>query len=101
MNLNGTKAISSVIVFRPNLTPIWQDNFRLMITEIIVMKYTNHEPGVSRFFKLKSLDVSSWYREKKYSDPNIIGGGQWTTCILSFVQTTPLKTPRSASSLAI
>ena len=101
MNLNGTKAISSVIVFRPNLTPIWQDNFRLMITEIIVMKYTNHEPGVSRFFKLKSLVVSSGYREKKYSGPNIIGGEQWTTCILSFVQITPLKTPRSASSLAI
>ena len=47
-----------------------------MITEIIVMKYTNHEPGVSRFFKLKSLVVSSGYREKKYSGANIIGGGQ-------------------------
>ena len=76
MNLNGTKAISSVMVFRPNLTPTLQDNFKLIITKLIVMKYANHEPGVKRFFKLKSFDVSSGYREKKYSCPYMIGGGQ-------------------------
>ena len=43
---------------------------------MIVIRYANHEPGLRRFFKLKSFDVSSGYRVKKYSGAYWIAGGQ-------------------------
>ena len=51
-------------------------NPSLMITKIIVIKYANHDPGVKRFCKLKSLVLSSGYREKKYFGEYSTGGGQ-------------------------
>ena len=42
----------------------------------MVMEYANHESGVRRFIKLKSFDVSSGYREKKYSGTYPVAGGQ-------------------------
>ena len=47
-----------------------------MITEMIVMKYANHETGVNRYIKLNSFVVSSGYRVKIYSGPYMIAGGQ-------------------------
>ena len=64
-NLNGTKAISSVIVFRPNFVPTKQHNFKLKIAMIIVRKYANHEEGVKRFVRFHNLVVSDGYLEKK------------------------------------
>ena len=65
LHLKGTKAISSVIRFKPNFLPTQQDSFKEIITLMIVMKYANHDAGVKRFFKFHSLVVSIGYCEKK------------------------------------
>ena len=64
MHLKGTKLISSVKVFRPNFIPTLTDNFKTIRTIIIVMRYTNHDTGVKRFFKFQSFDNSNGYLDQ-------------------------------------
>ena len=65
MNLKGTKAISSVTVFKPNFIPTKQHIFKLKITIIMVIEYANHEAGVKRFFRFQNFVISAGYLEKK------------------------------------
>ena len=63
-HLKGTKAISSVKVFKSNFWPKWYDNFKEKITIIIVVKYASHDSKVKRFIRFH-LVVSTGYLEKK------------------------------------
>ena len=60
-HLKGTKAISSVTVFKPNLWPKKDDNFKEMITKIIVVRYASHDSRVKRFFRFQNFVVSGGY----------------------------------------
>ena len=73
-HLKGTKAISSVKVFKSNFWPKWYDNFKEKITIIIVVKYASHESRVKRFFRFQNFVVSGGYLEKKlYGAYNVAG----------------------------
>ena len=67
---------------------------------MIVMKYANHDAGVSKFFKFHSFVVSSGYLEKKYNGWYVIAGGQRATLLLPYVQARKGNV-KSASSLSI
>ena len=71
-----------------------------MITIIVVMKYTNHEVGVKRFFRFHNFVVSSGYLEKKYIGLYPTAGGQRATVLLSWIQAKS-NTAKSASALSI
>ena len=87
-----------MIVFRPNFLPTKQDNFRLAITEMIVIKYANHDEGVKRFLRFHIFVFPAGYFEKKYCGRKNTGVGQWANFWSSSSHLNPYI-PRSASSV--
>ena len=71
--LKGTKAISSVTIFRPSFLEKLQDNFRAMITINIVIKYANQDSMVNKFRRFHNLVFFGGYLEKKCIGAYMVG----------------------------